>query len=142
MNGVNVSDEIRNFRSDWLKWLLSLTDCSWSIGAGQSGSVLLTAEAFWLEAAQGCTFDYVEVSISTLSDAPERYCGRQPRWFGNDGSIEAQGSVQIIFHSDSGEEFPGFRIRYQISSGLIDQSTIGIIYKLRRPVFSVQWTRD
>ena len=70
-----------------------------------------------MEAAQGCTFDYVEVSISTLSDEPERYCGRQPRWFGNDGSIEAQGSVQIIFHSDSGEEFPGFRIKYEISAG-------------------------
>lgn len=53
--------------------------------------------------------------IQTSTDS-ERFCGRTVRFF-NRGRVEANGPVQMIFHSDSGEQFLGFRIQYEITSG-------------------------
>lgn len=79
-------------------------------------TVTITAEGFNVEPAQGCLFDYVELQTSTFT---ERYCGRTSRNFGENrsGQLTTSGSVQILFQSDAGDAYLGFRLRYEISSG-------------------------
>ena len=79
-------------------------------------TVTISAEGFNVEPAQGCLFDYVELQTSTFT---ERYCGRTSRNFGENrsGQLTTTGSVQIVFQSDAGDAYLGFRLRYEITSG-------------------------
>ncbi|CAG5099642.1 Oidioi.mRNA.OKI2018_I69.XSR.g16615.t1.cds [Oikopleura dioica] len=95
--------------------------CSWIIGASPTDTVTISAEGFNVEPAQGCLFDYVELQTSTFT---ERYCGRTSRNFGENrsGQLTTTGSVQIVFQSDAGDAYLGFRLRYEITSG----ETLGV----------------
>ena len=78
-----------------------------------------------MEPNPGCSFDYVQILTGSTT---ERYCGRRVQFF-NRGRIEAQGPVQMIFHSDSGEQMFGFRIRYEITPS-------GIYFNIRFVTYS------
>ena len=56
---------------------------------------------FCVEPAQGCRFDYLEVSSAEDS---ERYCGRVSQNFGDDltGVLVRQGSLQVYAHPKIG----------------------------------------
>lgn len=80
-----------------------------------------------MEPNPGCSFDYVQILTGSTT---ERFCGRRVQFF-NRGRIEAQGPVQMIFHSDSGEQMFGFRIRYEITPSGIYFNILFVTYSKR-----------
>uniref|UniRef100_A0A672G0M0 Si:ch211-102l7.3 n=1 Tax=Salarias fasciatus TaxID=181472 RepID=A0A672G0M0_SALFA len=89
--------------------------CEWTVRAGRESTIELRFSLLSLEADHSCRHDYVEVRDGDDSSSPVigRFCGDRPP-----PPIRSSGSVlHILFSSDGYNNFDGFVVTFQESSG-------------------------
>uniref|UniRef100_A0A665TDH0 Si:ch211-102l7.3 n=1 Tax=Echeneis naucrates TaxID=173247 RepID=A0A665TDH0_ECHNA len=103
--------------------------CEWTVQAQRGSSIELRFSRLSLEADHNCRYDYVEVRDGDSLGSPVigRFCGDQPP-----PPIKSSGNfLHILFTSDGYNNFDGFVLTFQESSGIIVLGNVNVTRTLQ-----------